>query len=513
MGKAMVLHLLWVFFVIQLASAAFVPDCLDGDRCTEVKLIAQEERDIRDALRAHGSAQLVDLHGNLIERFPMDGLQQMNQLKTLNLSYNLLGDIRLPNAWNQQLQEIDLTYNNLVTVTIPASVTTFKAVRNKLHTAEFDRNNRLKTLILSMNKFDSFRAFGSLRQIVDLDLSCNQIKEVDLSILSGMSQLRSLNLANNHIHSVTGSGSANSLQTLDLSNNILTMVDEAFNSLSAVRNLNLQNNKIVMWLKDVNLPQLQNMDVSQNDWDCGNLVETFKKFRQNTQTGRDYQCESPKKLENYICCTTSASPYADRLIKYRQEEWHALQVGTEQLKGAVNCNHYQPSPCDGDDTLVQRVASSSLLNAESIAQASVQQLKGSLAKEKQALSTLQRQHAEFKAETERISNIQGDLAAYIDEEYRKAGLTAPGDEVAKLDALFARYDADISGLKEQIKQQDRLNQDKLEEINAVNTEMDDLNSRKNSLLEEINKRNGTVNGYKAKIAELERKIQARDQRT
>ncbi|EDS43662.1 LRR Toll [Culex quinquefasciatus] len=82
------------------------------------KLVLGLCNEIPSGLAQHRqSAESIDLHGNLMERFFGQDVGTASQLKALNLSYNLLKDDL--QAIGNQVQEIDLTYNQLRYVMVP----------------------------------------------------------------------------------------------------------------------------------------------------------------------------------------------------------------------------------------------------------------------------------------------------------------------------------------------------------------------------------------------------------
>lgn len=511
MRSVVLLGFLWTASILGLISASAVSKCLDGSStCSRVRAIVQGPDDVNEVLEKHERALEVDFHGNLLESYQHPSIAQW---KKMNLSYNLLKEDMFRNIRHNHLDAIDLTYNQLKTVSIPSSVTEFIAERNQLHGITFGWNSGLQKLILPKNQFQSLDKFKSLSNLKELDLSCNDLSELKLDHLP--ESLHTLKLARNHIYSISGSQTLQSLEYLDLSHNILTMftVVQVFPS---VRNLYLQNNKIVMWMDESKIAnEFQQLNLNDNDWDCKNLEKVLKKAKGRRTQMIPSRNSSCKPEYDYICCTSTDAPYADRLIKYRKQEFKALNEGTALREGNnASCTAYKPNPCDGDDNLVYEVAGSAAKDAKSLAESSLQELDGKLKQEQNVVKFLQKNVTNFEAQNKELSKEQSDLVTYIAARYKEAlplteqSLNGQKDqEVAKLQQLFDYYAKENDNLKQQITAEERNNRDKLDEVNTLEREMQDLNYQKDRLMEEINRRNATVEDYKRKIQTLQTKLQ------
>lgn len=509
MRKVVLLGLLWTVFIVELVSASAVINCLDNN-CYHVRVVLQEVHDVNEVSQKHPRAREVDFHGNLL-----DGYQQPSsaQWKKLNLSYNLLTQDMFSNIRSSHLEAIDLTYNRLSRVSVPSSVTDFIAERNQLHDITIGTPSRLRRLILPKNQFESLDKFINLADLQELDLSCNDLNVVNVDKLPG--SLRTLKLARNHIHTISGLKSLQSLEYLDLSHNILTTFQDSTTIFPNVKRLYLQNNKIVMWMDVSNTRhQFQEVNLLDNDWDCKHLKIVLGKTNgKEIQTSRatDIRCEHE---HNSICCTPGESPYADRLIKYRKQQFKALQEGTAQrIAGNFSCSKYQQDPCDGDDNLVYKVAGSAIKTAKSLAESSIKELEQTLQQEKNLVDKLERNVTSFRVENDQLSRTHSDLVAYIGRQYEEAlpqeeqSLNGkPNEEVGKLQELFNYFEREKDNLKQQIDAEERRHQDKLDEINTLQKEIGDLDYQKDRMTEEVNKRNATVNGYKLRIEALQKQL-------
>uniref|UniRef100_A0A023EW19 Protein phosphatase 1 regulatory subunit n=1 Tax=Aedes albopictus TaxID=7160 RepID=A0A023EW19_AEDAL len=497
MGRVGLLCVLWIWSIIGLASAREVINCLDGNKCTDVHAVVQGPQDVAAVMRSHANSRNVDFHGNLLSQFIDSYTRNVRvQWEKLNLSYNLLDDDFFVNLQSPKLKYVDITYNLLTTVTVPSSVVEFIAERNNLTSITIS-SRILERLILPKNKLDSLRQFKNLPRLTELDLSCNQLEKLNLDELSSMPSLTSLNMANNRIHIVEGNRQFASLQYLDLSSNLLTMVDEPFASFPIIKHLYLQNNKIVMWVKEFPVPRsLQIINIHNNDWECGNVNTLKQKFANKIVQGS----------EN-VACTPADSPYADRVIKYRKQEFYALKTGAAQRDGNISCESYKPNPCDGDDNRVYEVARSAMNSVENFAKQSMQQLQGELVRQHNYITSIQQQIVTEQQKYDQLNRENSDLVNYIDNEYKDAGLSGKSDAATQLNEIFEHYERENAKLKSEIKAEELRNADKLNELTTVENDIEDLEYQKNNLLKELDQRNSTVMGYQAKIDELNKKLQ------
>lgn len=161
-------------------------------------------------------------------------------------------------------------------------------------------------LNLSANVIGNIRNLSSLKNLESLELSHNNIDQVNYDILSGLSNLRNLwlhnnsigqlqrgcfrdlrslvelDLSNNELESISA-GVLNGLYTLgnlDLSHNRMTDLDEdIFHSTKTLRYLNIAFNRLsnvnvkgilahTMWLREIN--------VNGNSWGCKDLIAIIR---------------------------------------------------------------------------------------------------------------------------------------------------------------------------------------------------------------------------------------------
>jgi Leucine-rich repeat (LRR) protein len=196
----------------------------------------------------------LDLSGNQISVLPIDVFEPIPDLNFLNLSNNKL--VELDDdifAENINLDRIVLDNNPLD------------------HLPKFQANGELfKTYTFSCKNcgLKSIDVFENMRDLITLDLSNNQIQDID-GIFTKMQALKELSLSNNQIRTVgVNSFAANSsLKTLDLSGNPLLPLDPVvFATISYLKKLNISNSNLEqLWTNhNANLPSLEELYAKDN---------------------------------------------------------------------------------------------------------------------------------------------------------------------------------------------------------------------------------------------------------
>ena len=152
----------------------------------------------------------------------LSGIENLQMLKTLDLSENVLGDLT-PVSRLAALEILVLNHN---AVSDPSPLAGLKTLRE---------------LDLSYNSITNISALQGLTALQRLNLSNNQIK--DIQTLSKLTELTSLNLSYNKISSATYLSACKKLIELNISNNSISSI-YTYNQLTALETLNFSNNKI-----------------------------------------------------------------------------------------------------------------------------------------------------------------------------------------------------------------------------------------------------------------------------
>jgi len=202
-------------------------------------------------------------------------------IKTLILKYNDFHSVDASFHFYPELELVDLSSNQLVSVPDKAFISQRKLIElrlgsNKisqltertmsglarlssldlsqnfleiLHDRVFKPLKKLKELNLESNRISEIspHAFTGVSELVSLNLNDNLLTEIPASALSQLSSLCELNIARNSLHVISDESFWNlpSLSILSLSGNTIERVhDRGFSSVSGVRTLDLSDNHL-----------------------------------------------------------------------------------------------------------------------------------------------------------------------------------------------------------------------------------------------------------------------------
>ena len=199
----------------------------------------------------------LDLSNNSLETLLDGSFSHLQDLLALNLSHNSLRHLA-PSVFSthlQSLQVLDLSHNLLTSVdsywfdhlTALAHLNVSANQVESMWSRDLWVAN-LHDLDLSRNVLCNLSGFSNLTHLQRLDLSDNQIEEVEGSQLQGLISLRELDLQANQISSVQFSGPNSlpvSLKNLQLSHNkIRSLSLVTLDELSTIVHINLSHNCI-----------------------------------------------------------------------------------------------------------------------------------------------------------------------------------------------------------------------------------------------------------------------------
>ncbi|XP_059150135.1 toll-like receptor Tollo [Physella acuta] len=198
----------------------------------------------------------LDLSNNKISAINMEVMGQFLKLESLSLRNNNILFVHKDTFVNQtRLAQLDLSSNNLFDV--PESL--------------FRRQYLLKHLLLGYNRIKSIgqdafaelkqlarlelkynmltnlptRALYSLTNLVNLDLCCNTLTTLEPDLLAKTKALTYFNVSFNNLKEIPVLSYAESLQVVDLSNNVITsLLPVTFQDLQALKKIVLSNNQL-----------------------------------------------------------------------------------------------------------------------------------------------------------------------------------------------------------------------------------------------------------------------------
>jgi Leucine-rich repeat (LRR) protein len=206
----------------------------------------EAEKKIEEARRSEAT-ELILWNMELTE-LP-EALNQLTQLRSLDVSYNRL--ISLPECFNDltRLESLDISNNQLIK--LPDSLSNLI---------------QLQWLYLSYNKLTTLPEWiGQLTNLPWLDVSNNQLSWLPES-LGKLTQLRSLEFSNNLLTALPEwIANLTRLQSLGFSNNQLTTLPDWIGNLTLLHKLEVSNNQLAILPNSIGkLTQLQLLNLATN---------------------------------------------------------------------------------------------------------------------------------------------------------------------------------------------------------------------------------------------------------
>ncbi|CCI46646.1 unnamed protein product [Albugo candida] len=184
--------------------------------------------------------QVLNLSYNQLRKLP-SGLHHNTYLHTINASRNLVSSVSWAVWTLVNLSNLDLSHNELKIFTIPVCPTTVESSNETCN---------LEILKLSCNKLTGFPRFqSSFRKLRILDLSNNEITDLQDEALLSLCALEELNLACNMLttlpqHKMTYELLGNTLRILRLDQNHLSTLPSDMVLLQGLEQLNAGMNRL-----------------------------------------------------------------------------------------------------------------------------------------------------------------------------------------------------------------------------------------------------------------------------
>ncbi|XP_071073296.1 leucine-rich repeats and immunoglobulin-like domains protein 2 isoform X4 [Dasypus novemcinctus] len=219
---------------------------------------------------------LLSLVHNIIPEISAEVLQFYPALESLDLSSNVISEIKTSSFPRMQLKYLELKRNRIKTV----EGLTFQGL------------DSLRSLKMQRNGISKLKdgAFFGLDNMEELELEHNNLTEVNKGWLYGLRMLQQLYVSQNAIERISPDAweFCQRLSELDLSYNQLTRLDEsAFVGLSLLERLNLGDNRVTHIADGVFrfLSNLQTLDLRNNEisWAIEDASEAFAGLRSLTK--------------------------------------------------------------------------------------------------------------------------------------------------------------------------------------------------------------------------------------
>ncbi|OQD82779.1 hypothetical protein PENANT_c020G05460 [Penicillium antarcticum] len=277
-----------------------------------------------------GGLETLDLHGNILKSLPM-GLRRMKNLRTLNLSNNMLD------------------MDNIQILTELPSLTDLKLANNKLE-------GQLATV------------FGGLHQLDSLDLRGNNLTNLSEALV-GLSSLRTLDVSENKLTSLPFELlSKLPLKTINAQKNKLegTLVPASVDRFETLQSLNIANNVVVVFAASdtLDLPNLHTLLIGVNRITHLPCISTWQSLltlsaeeNKISELPQGFaELKNIKKADftgNDLSRLDEKMGYMDSLTSFRVannpfRERRFLTMDTEDIKRDMR-SRCEPDPQDTDD--------------------------------------------------------------------------------------------------------------------------------------------------------------------
>ncbi|KAJ7331786.1 hypothetical protein JRQ81_013966, partial [Phrynocephalus forsythii] len=287
-----------------------------GQMLQDVRMNYNELTDIPYFSELTSNITLLSLVHNTIPEIVPEQLQLYISLENLDLSSNLISEIKVSSFPRMQLKYLNLSNNRITTLeagcfdNLSNSLVVLKLNRNRIsiiplktfrlpHVQYLElKRNRIKVIdSLTFQGLDSLKslkmqrngisrlmdgAFFGLDNMEELELEQNNLTEVNKGWLYGLRMLQNLYLNQNAINKIGPDAweFCQRLSELDLSYNLLTRLEEfAFIGLNLLERLNLSDNRVSHIADGVfkGLSNLQSLDLRNNEisWAIEDSNEAF----------------------------------------------------------------------------------------------------------------------------------------------------------------------------------------------------------------------------------------------
>lgn len=289
---------------------------LESQTLQEVKMNYNELTEIPYFGEPTSNITLLSLVHNIIPEINAQALQFYPALESLDLSSNIISEIKTSSFPRMQLKYLNLSNNRITTLeagcfdNLSSSLLVVKLNRNRmsmippkifklphLQFLELKRNrikivegltfqglDSLRSLKMQRNGISKLKdgAFFGLNNMEELELEHNNLTRVNKGWLYGLRMLQQLYVSQNAIERISPDAweFCQRLSELDLSYNQLTRLDEsAFVGLSLLERLNLGDNRVTHIADGVFrfLSNLQTLDLRNNEisWAIEDASEAF----------------------------------------------------------------------------------------------------------------------------------------------------------------------------------------------------------------------------------------------
>lgn len=224
--------------------------------------------------------ELLDLSDTQIEYIDGESFANNPHFKELNLKNTALKHFNF-NAFSPKAELVDVQLPSNIIEMLDISCSSVCHFKN-FHSDDFFENIRVFEAVGNNNQNipKLLKKIGSKVEI--LDLSQNSIRTIDDSILNCFTELKFLNLSHSKVSKIEKDALVrqNQLVDLDLSNNELKDIDSVTFSFRSLLHLNLASNQLTKITKDIPniLRNLQTLKILNNPLDPVRLKDFLDRF-------------------------------------------------------------------------------------------------------------------------------------------------------------------------------------------------------------------------------------------
>ncbi|XP_053674431.1 leucine-rich repeat-containing protein 15-like [Anopheles nili] len=280
--------------------------------------------------------QILELQHNRIKEITDDQFVLCPMLRELNLSANMVSTFNMTQLQLlNKLETLDVARNYLDEVFVTKYVRTLNAQENQISRILMDQGDffQLAHLNLSRNSIANINNIFKFRNLIELDVSYNELVTLDFVIFAFMKNLRDIKLNNNRLWVLDNGipSPAKSLRTLNLAHNKFLYLDLAvLDTFPALEYIYLHGNDLIdMQIEEIeqNFPYLTLISCDNNDWDCINLMHivTLLERAYVKWSSGNRNCTRPEQ-HRYICCTSAEHHLREKIVRLTREIYRSRKM-------------------------------------------------------------------------------------------------------------------------------------------------------------------------------------------
>ncbi|ETN59737.1 leucine-rich repeat transmembrane neuronal protein 2 [Anopheles darlingi] len=280
--------------------------------------------------------QILELQHNRIREIGEDQFVLCVMLRELNLSANQISTFNMTQLQSlNKLETLDIARNYLDEVFVTKYVRTLNAQENQISRIVIDQGDffQLTHLNLSRNNIANINNIFKFRNLIELDVSYNELVTLDFVIFAFMKNLKDIKLNNNRLWILDNGipSPAKSLRSLNLAHNKFLYLDLAvLDTFPALEYIYLHGNDLIdMQIEEIeqHFPYLTLVSCDNNDWDCINLMHivTLLERAYVKWSNGNRNCTRPEQ-HRLICCTSAEHHLREKIVRLTREIYKSRKM-------------------------------------------------------------------------------------------------------------------------------------------------------------------------------------------